>query len=58
MPLISFSSRNLYGKKSKFSMKRSGSQGFYKFDNDESFHGAGSVSKENGSALKEKYDYL
>ena len=37
-------------------MKRSSSQGFYKFDNDESFHGSGSVSKENGSALKEKYE--
>ena len=48
--------RNLYGKKSKFSMRRSSSQGFYKFDNDESFHnGTGSVTKLNGSALKEKY---
>ena len=36
-------------------MKRSSSQGFYKFDNDESFHGTGSVTQENGSALKEKY---
>ena len=37
-------------------MRRSSSQGFYKFDNDESFHtGTGSVTKLNGSALKEKY---